>query len=87
MSTHNICFYEEMAKKTFQLSFKYHQIGTLFLLLTVLKRKCFKHMLENQDEKIDEVHTFHDDPKFIEVAVKSLPALIYSVDYIFLLVL
>ena len=44
-------------------------------------------MLANQDEKIDEVHTFYDDPKFIEVAVKSLPALINSVDYIFLLVL
>ena len=43
MSTHNIGFYEEIAK----LSLKYHQICTLFLLLTLavplglnMKMKC-----------------------------------------------
>ena len=33
MSTHNIGFYEDLTKIIFELSSKYHQIRTLFLLL------------------------------------------------------
>ena len=39
MSTHNICFYEDLTK----LSLNYHQISTLFLLLCGMSTEIFVH--------------------------------------------